>query len=169
VELIKAIGKDKLAKRMKVKPETIEKWARGDFIRLREKTRKKLYRVYKTIQKLTGIFFLCRELTAKWGRRRVIRSYYFIHYEPIFYGTNEGFLDKIYEVEWKILEIKKEDYLKGKRRSFTLSETLRFLKKLERVSEAYFPESLEACREFVNDNFKGKERNKLLKKLKKYA
>jgi len=168
-ELIKEIGKEELAKRMKVKPETIERWETRKIGRLKKEHRKKLFRLYETIKRLAGIFFLCYQCPMKWGRRRIMRTYCYIKYYPAYKGTKEGFLNLIREREWETAELEdKWRYLIAPQEEFDISATIDFLRNLDKVSEARLPESLEDCREFIEDNFKGKDRRTLLEELSKY-
>jgi len=163
-ELIKKIGKDELAKRMGVKPKTIERWAEGRFDRVRKKTKEKLYQEYKKIRELAGIFFLYYRFKTRWGKRRILREYCKIKYYPGFSGTKQGFLDYIREKEFYDIE----EYLIAEQRKFKLLDVIKFLKNLKNVSQAYFIESIEDCRQFIEDNFDRKQRTKLLKNLSKY-
>lgn len=164
-ELIKEIGIERLAKKMKVTPETVKRWQRGK-VRIKLKNKTRLFQVYKRylyLKKWIGLFFLSREF--KYNKR--FRRYYYIHYERFFYGTKEQFYKHILDTEWGDIEI--IDSLIGEKKIFKAKEVEIFLEHLERVHEGYIKKSLKACREFLEDNFKGRILTRLLKILKEYV
>lgn len=166
-ELIERIGIKKLAREMRVKPETIKKWQKGRFIRLGLKAKEKLYRTYREyLKRLVGLFFLQEAFLPKHKRRR--KAYCYIKYYKTFFGTKNEFKNYIEDKEYFRLQ----DSLIGERGRFNEVETGNFLNYLNKVrqtgDESLLRRSIEDCREFIAENFKGKGLRRLLKKVKKY-
>jgi len=155
------IGIKKLAREMKVKPETITKWEKGKQIPSFKK-RQKLWQItQKYLKRLVGIFFVSKS-KPKEPPKKGFEEYSIIFYQKIFYGTKKEFHNFI-----RIGVVEMHDSLIGERGTFKKKEATNFLENLEELDKAYLRSSAEACRDFLKHNFKGAILTKLLRLLRK--
>jgi len=153
----------KLAKIMGVKPETIRRWQQGRIVRMRHKTREKLWKVHKKyLKKLDGLFFVCKRTFKKLAKKE-FKLYCYIFYYKNSYGTKEEFYEAI-----RIAVVELRDSLIAERGKFKEEDVISFLANLKDVSKAYKRSSIEMWREFLKRNFKGVSLTRLLAMLKRY-
>jgi len=167
VELVERIGVVKLAREIGVKPETVERWQKGRFLKLKLKTKERLYEIHrKYLKRWVGLFFV-KEIFIPKHRKRG-KSYCKIVYYKIFYGTESEFVDYVRDREY----FKVEGWLIDRKRKFKGTEVQDFLEYLDEVvetkDEVLLRKSIEDCREFLTDNFKGRILSRLLKIVRIY-
>jgi transcriptional regulator with XRE-family HTH domain len=165
-KLIEKYGIEGTAKKLKVSPLTIKRWEKGIPKRIKTEYREKIFELYREItKKLVGIFLIAVRFPQKRGRFSA--PYRYITYEHYFNGTEEEFYFYISTKAYG--EIMIEDSLIEEVKKFTFKEAKDFLKNLKKVDAPFFSRSFKACQEFIEENFTGKTKTRLLKELEKYA
>lgn len=165
-ELAKRIGVKKLAKKLGVKPATIRQWKLGRS-KITAAKRNKVYELYKkSVKKLVGIFLLSEKFLPQGKKKR--KSYSVMKYYKTFLGDEEEFRIYVEDQEYFGLE----DSLISPKKKFGESKAANFLSHLAEVKRnsdrGLIMKSIEESKYFINDNFSGEKRKRLLKILKKY-
>jgi transcriptional regulator with XRE-family HTH domain len=168
-DLIKKLGEKEAAKRLGISKYTLDRWKSGKFKRLKPKHGQKLYKTFKKEfpKKFDGIFFLVSPEDQYFHHKGWIDSYF--HYSIIlFYQNNEGTKDDL-------LSYARQNYFRIKEwiikppKKFTEREALRAIDWLTDVvkggSDEKITSGVAALSEFIDQEFKGKVRTRLQKKL----
>lgn len=165
-------GIKRTAKQLGVSVGTVRRWSKGRTGRIKKKKREKLGRVIrKKLRALYGIFFLAEDFLPK-GKRRNIEYHRMLYYRN-FHGNKTSF--RAFVGEQTIYGIEKS--LIAERGKFSKREANDFLDYLKEIrmeyrrtnNERLIAESVESCIQFVNDNFKGGERLRMIRKIRKYG
>jgi len=167
-ELAERIGVINLARRMGVSRQTIWRWRKGKFLRLSLRTKEKLHKLSISVtKKLLGLFFLQEEFVIRSKKTIKKRRYSVIRYLKVFLGTEEEFKNYINAKEYYELV----DSIIGEKGKFKKEETINFMVYLKEVKKsgdsALLSTSAQAYKEFIIDNFRGKEPSILLGELNK--
>jgi hypothetical protein len=160
-KLIKEYDIEGTTEKLGVSTLTIKRWEKELPKRMKLEYRERLFKEFKEITEAkAGIFFLQKLRGEK-------PLYAFIIYTHYFNGTEEEFEFYISTKVWGPIMIL--DSLIASPKHFDFEEAKEFLKHLEEVDRAHFRSSRKACKEFIEENFTGRKKQKLLAELKKYA
>ena len=160
------------AKQLGVSAGTVRRWSKGRTGRIKKRKRERLRKVArKKLKVLYGIFFLAEDFLPKQKKRYI--EYHRILYYPNHPGNKTSF--RAYVGQQTIYGV--EDSLIAQRGKFSKEKANGFLDYLKQIrmeykrtnNERLIAESVESCIQFVNDNFKGRERLIMIRKIRKYG
>jgi hypothetical protein len=168
---IDKVGIEKLAKRLKVRPETVKRWAERGTLYSKKEIKKKLFKEFqKYYRRWVGLFFICEYFRER-GKKEP-KGYCRIVYARHFNGSKEDLIDYVIanktfgEVNRNQL---KKDSLIADIGKFKEKQVENFFRKyLPRVSPTKLTSSLNECYDFLKENFKGEALDRLTAILKEY-
>jgi hypothetical protein len=170
-KVIKKVGVEKLAKRLRVKPETVKRWQEkgtlGSSLKIKKKIFQKFQKYYK---RWVGLFFIREKFKVR-GKKEP-EGYCKIVYARHFNGSKENLIDYVisHRVYGKVNKNQiRRDSLIADLGKFKEKKVAKFFNEyLPRVAESKLASSLTECYEFLKENFKGKKLERLTQILKEY-
>jgi len=170
-KVINKVGVKKLAKKLKVKPETIKRWQEKGTLGSSKKIKKKIFQEFQRhYRRWVGLFFIREKFKVR-GKKEP-EGYCKIVYARHFNGSKENLID--YVISHRVFgEVDKSQI----RRCSIIADLGEFKeRKVARFFDEYLPKvdksklvsSLNECYSFLEENFKGKKLERLIKILKEY-
>ena len=171
-KVINEVGIEKLAKILKVKPETIRRWQEKGTLGSNKKIKEKIFQEFqKRHRRWAGLFFICKQYKVK--RKKEFEEYCEIIYARNFNGSKESLIDWVAKnITYGFVDRKqlKKDSLIADLGKFKERKVIRFFNEyLPKVDKSKLNSSLTQCYEFLKENFKGKKLEKLTEILKQYG